>query len=108
MNSKQPVNRENFSSPLYSEAIIHGGLIYCSGKVGLDPKTGNLMTGGVAEETVCCHRVSYHSFIETRSQQTAALALLDSVLKAAGSDLTRLLKVSSFGSSTSAKLISKV
>lgn len=52
MTTKQPVNRTNFSSPLYSEAIIHHDVIYCSGKIGLDPATGQLVGDDVAEQTV--------------------------------------------------------
>ncbi|KAF4997120.1 hypothetical protein FDECE_12164 [Fusarium decemcellulare] len=73
MAPKQPVNRLNFSSPLYSEAIIHNGLIYCSGKIGLDPSTGKL-AGDVTEQT------------------KTALRLLEAVLHAVGSDLTKMLK----------------
>lgn len=55
------MNRANFSSPLFSEAIIHGGLVYCSGKVGRDLLTGKLVGDGVAEQTVrayiCMHDV---------------------------------------------------
>jgi hypothetical protein len=44
--------QDQFSSPLYSEAVIHNGLVFCSGKVGLDPSTGKLVGEGVAEQTV--------------------------------------------------------
>ena len=52
MAAKQPFHREGFSSPLYSEAILHNGTLYCSGKVGLDPKTGQLVGDDVGEQTV--------------------------------------------------------
>ncbi|MGA2395440.1 MAG: RidA family protein [Candidatus Lustribacter sp.] len=35
----------------YSQAIRSGGFIFCSGQVGLDPATGKLVDGGVAEQT---------------------------------------------------------
>jgi 2-iminobutanoate/2-iminopropanoate deaminase len=35
----------------YSQAVRVDGFIFCSGQVGLDPKTGRLVAGGVAEQT---------------------------------------------------------
>lgn len=35
----------------YSQAISVDGFVFCSGQVGLDPKTGKLVEGGVAEQT---------------------------------------------------------
>ena len=34
----------------YSQAVESGEWVFCSGQVGLDPTTGELVTGGVAEE----------------------------------------------------------
>jgi 2-iminobutanoate/2-iminopropanoate deaminase len=34
----------------YSQAIRAGGLVFCSGQVGLDPQTGKIVAGGVAAE----------------------------------------------------------
>lgn len=34
----------------YSQAIESGGWLFCSGQVGLDPATGELVPGGVAAE----------------------------------------------------------
>ena len=50
--SKQFVNRPGVSSPLYSEAIIHDGVVYCSGKIGLDPETKELVGHDIADRTV--------------------------------------------------------
>ncbi len=50
----------------YSQAIRVGQMVWCSGQVGLDPKTGNMVSGGVEPET---HQV---------------LANLRAVLEAAG------------------------
>jgi 2-iminobutanoate/2-iminopropanoate deaminase len=36
----------------YSQAIRSEGLLFCSGQVGLDPTTGNLVEGGVAAQTM--------------------------------------------------------
>lgn len=34
----------------YSQAIEAGGVVYCSGQIGLDPATGQLVPGGTAAE----------------------------------------------------------
>jgi 2-iminobutanoate/2-iminopropanoate deaminase len=62
----------------YSQAIRAGGMIYCAGQIPLDPSTGNIVGGGVAEQT---HQV---------------LKNLRAVLKAAGSDLDRAVKTTVF------------
>jgi len=58
----------------YSQAIIAGDVIYCSGQVALDPATGEPVTGDV------------------RVQTARALDNLAAVLAAAGSDLAHVLK----------------
>jgi 2-iminobutanoate/2-iminopropanoate deaminase len=35
----------------YSQAIRVDGFLFCSGQVGLDPATGKIVAGGVAEQT---------------------------------------------------------
>ncbi|MEM1029286.1 MAG: RidA family protein [Myxococcota bacterium] len=35
----------------YSQAVRSGDLLFCSGSIGLDPRTGALVEGGVAAET---------------------------------------------------------
>jgi 2-iminobutanoate/2-iminopropanoate deaminase len=35
----------------YSQAIRVDGFVFCSGQVGLDPATGKIVEGGVAEQT---------------------------------------------------------
>jgi 2-iminobutanoate/2-iminopropanoate deaminase len=62
----------------YSQAVVSGGLVFCSGQVGLDPKTGSLVPGGVGAET---RRV---------------LENLAAVLGAAGSSLGRVLRCTVF------------
>jgi 2-iminobutanoate/2-iminopropanoate deaminase len=62
----------------YSQAIVAGGMVYCAGQIPLDPATGNLVEGGIAEQT---HQV---------------LKNLRAVLKAAGSDLDRAVKTTVF------------
>lgn len=35
----------------YSQAVVAGDLVFCSGQIGLDPATGALVSGGTAAET---------------------------------------------------------
>ena len=35
----------------YSQAIIADDFVFVSGQIGLDPKTGNMVEGGIAEQT---------------------------------------------------------
>ncbi|HEU0123675.1 MAG TPA: RidA family protein [Bryobacteraceae bacterium] len=58
----------------YSQAIVHGDTIYCSGQIPLDPATGQLVEGGIAAETA------------------RVLENLKAVLEDAGSSLDRVLK----------------
>jgi 2-iminobutanoate/2-iminopropanoate deaminase len=62
----------------YSQAVEYGGLIYCSGQIPLDPSTGQMTEGGVAEQTV------------------RVLENLKAVLEAAGSGLECVLKTTCF------------
>jgi 2-iminobutanoate/2-iminopropanoate deaminase len=38
----------------YSQGVVAGGTLYCSGQVPLDPATGDLVEGGIAEQTQRC------------------------------------------------------
>jgi 2-iminobutanoate/2-iminopropanoate deaminase len=58
----------------YSVAIQTGNLVFCSGQLGLDPATGNLVPGGIEAET------------------RQALTNLDHVLTDAGTGLERVVK----------------
>ena len=62
----------------YSQAIVAGGVVYCAGQIPLDPATGNIVSGGVAEQTA------------------QVMKNLRAVLKAAGSDLDRAVKTTVF------------
>jgi 2-iminobutanoate/2-iminopropanoate deaminase len=62
----------------YSQAIILDGMVYCSGQVGLDPATGQLVEGDV------------------RTQAQRALQNLSAVLEAAGSSLANVVKTTVF------------
>ncbi|MBW2504034.1 MAG: RidA family protein [Deltaproteobacteria bacterium] len=35
----------------YSQAIIAGNLVFCSGQIPLDPKTGDIVAGGIGAQT---------------------------------------------------------
>jgi 2-iminobutanoate/2-iminopropanoate deaminase len=35
----------------YSQAIVQGDLIFCSGQIGLDPASGQIVAGGIEAET---------------------------------------------------------
>ncbi len=65
----------------YSPGIEHNGLLFVSGQVPRCPKTGILMIASIAEETAQC------------------LDNLDGVLRAAGTDRSRVLKVTAYISS---------
>ena len=51
---KLAVSTENAPAAIgpYSQAIEIGEMIYTSGQVGLDPKTGQMVDGGIREQTV--------------------------------------------------------
>jgi 2-iminobutanoate/2-iminopropanoate deaminase len=65
------------SAPL-SPAIVAGELVYTSGQVGIDPKTGQMVPGGTAE------------------QAEQVLLNLEAVLEAAGSNMANVLKTTVF------------
>ncbi len=62
----------------YSQAIESQRLLFTSGQIGLDPKTGALVTGGF------------------EAQVRQAFANLDAVLKAAGASTANVLKLTLF------------
>lgn len=62
----------------YSQAVVGGGLVHCSGQIPIDPATGRLIEGDVTAQT---ERV---------------LANLQAVLEAAGSSFARILKCQVF------------
>ena len=79
-SSKKAVQSNDAPKALgpYSQAIVANGLVFCAGQIPLDPASGDLVAGGIAEQT---HQV---------------LKNLRAVLKAAGSDLDRAVKTTVF------------
>ena len=49
--------------PVYSQAIICNGMVYCSGQVAMHPETKAMVEGGIADRTVSyekekpCHSI---------------------------------------------------
>lgn len=62
----------------YSQAIVSNGLVFCSGQIPLDPATGELVGGSIADQTRRC------------------MENLAAVLDAAGSSPDRIVKVNAF------------
>ncbi len=50
---KRPISTERAPAAIgpYSQAIVAGGFVFCSGQIPLDPKTGELVAGDVRAET---------------------------------------------------------
>jgi 2-iminobutanoate/2-iminopropanoate deaminase len=53
---RRPIETEGAPAPIgpYSQAVVADGVLYCSGQVALDPDTGELVDGGVAEQARRC------------------------------------------------------
>ncbi|HET9917108.1 MAG TPA: RidA family protein [Candidatus Binatia bacterium] len=62
----------------YEQAIKVGDLVYTAGQIPVDPQTGNLVSGGIAEQT------------------RQVLENLKAVLEAAGSSLDKVIKATVF------------
>src|SRR5262245_33591640 len=50
---KKHIETQEAPKPIgpYSQAVISGGLLFCSGQIALDPATGELIGGDVAAQT---------------------------------------------------------
>ena len=70
-NAPQPIGP-------YSQAIREGNLLFCSGQIALDPKTGAMKNSSIEEEA------------------NQVLANLGEVLKAGGSNFSSVLKTTIF------------
>jgi len=76
MSSKTAVSTPDAPAAIgpYSQAIRVGDLLYTSGQVALDPASGQIVAGGIAEQT------------------TRVLENLKAILETAGSDLSQVVK----------------
>lgn len=54
MPTRQAVRTDKAPAPLpvYSQAIICNGMVYCSGQVAIDPSTKTMVEGGISDRTV--------------------------------------------------------
>lgn len=59
----------------YSQAVVYNGLVFVSGQLSIDPRTGEKKLGSIEEQT------------------EQVLKNVGEILKAAGSDLSRVLKM---------------
>ena len=62
----------------YSQAVRANGFLFTAGQVALDPRTGELVAGGIAEQT------------------TRALENLRAILKESGADFSQVVKTTVF------------
>jgi reactive intermediate/imine deaminase len=77
MSHRTPISTAGAPAAIgpYSQAILHENLVFCSGQIGLDPKSQAMVEGGVEAEA---HR---------------ALENLAAVLTQAGTSLSRALRL---------------
>lgn len=77
---KKIIRTENAPAPIgpYNQAVAFNGMVYASGQIAINPKTGDLEIDDLAHET---HLVMKN---------------LQAVLEAAGSDLSMIIKTSIF------------
>jgi 2-iminobutanoate/2-iminopropanoate deaminase len=79
---KQVVRTDQAPAPFqgapYSQAIVHGDLVFVSGQLGIDPGTNEVVRGGIADQT------------------EQVMRNLGAVLEAAGSSLGNVVKASIF------------
>jgi 2-iminobutanoate/2-iminopropanoate deaminase len=50
---KKIINTSNAPAPIgpYNQAVLHGNMLYMSGQIAINPKTGNLETENIQAET---------------------------------------------------------
>ena len=79
--TRRVIRTDNAPAPFqgapYSQAIAHGGLVFVSGQVGVDPG-GNMVEGGIAEQT------------------EQVMRNLSAILEAAGTSLQNVVKATIF------------
>jgi 2-iminobutanoate/2-iminopropanoate deaminase len=76
-SARRAFETEGAPAPIgpYSQAIVANGVLYCSGQVPLDPGSGELVEGGITEQSRRC------------------LESLDAVCRAAGTRLSRAARI---------------
>jgi 2-iminobutanoate/2-iminopropanoate deaminase len=77
---KKPVQTDKAPKAIgpYSQGVIAGGMVYCSGQIAIDPASGELNTGSIEEQT------------------RLVLRNLGAVLEAAGSSTDKVVKATVF------------
>ncbi len=81
----QTIQTPNAPTPAghYSQAVVYSNTVYVAGQLAIDPRTGEKKLGSIEEQT------------------EQVLKNVDEILKAAGSDLSRVLKVNVYVSDIS-------
>src|SRR5690606_27146626 len=81
MTARTPSRRESIKSPKapaaigpYSQGVLVGNILYCSGQIALDPESGRLIEGDIEDEA------------------TRVLDNLGAVLQAAGMDYQHVVR----------------
>ena len=77
---KKIIRTDNAPTPIgpYNQAVQFGNMLFISGQIALDPKTGNLLQGDIQAET------------------TLVMENLAAILKEAGMDFGNVIKTSIF------------
>ena len=77
MNVREPISTPTAPAAIgpYSQAVMNGDLLFCSGQIPLDAASGELVSGTLGEETTRC------------------LENLAAVCEAAGTSLDRALRL---------------
>jgi 2-iminobutanoate/2-iminopropanoate deaminase len=77
MSVREPISTTDAPQAIgpYSQAVLYGELLFCSGQIPLDPASGELVEGTIAEQTTRC------------------LENLEAVCQAAGTTLARSLRL---------------
>ncbi len=77
---KKIIRTDNAPAPIgpYNQAVQFGNLLFISGQIALDPKTGNLVQGDIKTETA------------------QVMKNLEAILKEAGMDFSNIIKTTIF------------
>jgi len=80
MPEKQIITAEKAPKPIgpYSAGVVAGPFIYTAGQIGIDPATGDLVSGGIEAETY------------------QVLTNVKNILEAAGASMDRVVKTTVF------------